>query len=54
MKVGDLVRIKHANISFAIIVKIRNGRQTSVDILAPSGSQERIWENHVEVINEIN
>ena len=52
MKVGDLVRVNHINISTAIIIKIHDGRQTAVDIMTPTGIQERIWENHLEVISE--
>tara|TARA_B100000214_G_scaffold373119_1_gene352767 strand:+ start:1230 stop:1394 length:165 start_codon:yes stop_codon:yes gene_type:complete len=52
MKVGDLVRVDHVDISAAVIIKIHFGRQTAVDILTPMGIQERIWENHLEVISE--
>ncbi len=52
MKIGDLVRANHINISVAIIIKIHDGRQTAVDIMTPTGIQERIWENHLEVISD--
>ena len=52
MKVGDLVRVRHINISAAVVIKIHDGRQVSADILTARGIQKRIWENHLEVIDE--
>jgi len=56
MKVGDLVKYTYNNGSGTVskaclIIRIHDGRQKSVDIMTPIGIQERIWENHLEVIS---
>ena len=52
-KVGDLVKHRWGTFSGAgVVIKVYHGRQTAVDIITPIGIQPRIWENHLEVIDE--
>ncbi len=53
MKVGDLVKHKWGTfIGAGIIIKVYDGRQTSLDVMTPIGIQPRIWENFLEVISD--
>jgi len=58
VKIGDLVMIHQVpksylgGVSVAIVIRINSGRQTSVDVMTPAGIRQRIWDNHLEVINE--
>ena len=54
MKVGDIVRVHafHDVLgSVAIVTKVHDGRQKSVDIMTPWGMQKSVWVNHLEVID---
>ena len=53
MKVGDLVRIPTARCNGMIVEIDDSHRQTVVTVLTDYGYfLEKIWEAHVEVINE--
>ena len=52
MKIGDLVRIPHIEVPIAIVIKIHDGRQTSVDVMSPKGIQKFVWVEHLEIIQD--
>ena len=50
MKVGDLVRFKERP---GIITRVDDShRQTWVSVLLDTGVETKVWEAHLEVINE--
>ncbi len=54
LKQGDLVMcVLTKEENFGIVVRVDDShRQTSVNVLWPSGIEENIWANHLEIVEE--
>lgn len=55
MKIGDIARFRGRRFAkaFGIVVSVDDShRQTSVNVLWPTGLKSNIWVNHLEVLDE--